>query len=281
MTTLARRLSEVIMGKRVLLDAGIFIHSEFAEPKVRNVSVGWGGRESVLEVHGLKRKKPGRDAEYEKQKEALFTVGRLIREGEIEAYSSIEIDFEHFRGTAPIQDFNALRGCQIHKCAPALDRSRFRKTANFTGFIAKGGKKDRRAGIAGEETQIAFLEWLCSLDQAAVNALIEHAAPIGLSQFEIESLGNLAWFQLLCKRSGSAENYPDVFHFWTAERHGFDALLTLEKKLPRLVARVQAEKANQIEMNAAVLRPLDLLLALGISDADPVPIGPDQFYNLY
>lgn len=151
------------MRKRVLLDTGIFIHAEFAEPTVKNVRVGWGGRESVLEVHGLKSKKPGQDADYQKQKEALFTVGRLIREGEIEAYTSIEIDFERFRGTVGIQEFNALRGCQIHKCVPALDRSRFRKTANFTGFIAKGGKKDQSAGLAGgEETQIAFLEWLCA-----------------------------------------------------------------------------------------------------------------------
>jgi hypothetical protein len=270
------------MRKRVLLDTGIFIHAEFAEPTVKNVRVGWGGRESVLEVHGLKSKKPGQDADYQEQKEALFTVGRLIREGEIEAYTSIEIDFERFRGTVAIQEFNALRGCQIHKCVPALDRSRFRKTANFTGFIAKGGKKDQRAGLAGgEETQIAFLEWLCALDQPCLNALIEHAAPIGLSPFEIESLGTLSWFQLLCKRSGSAENYPDVFHLWTAEKHGFDALLTLEKKLPRLITRVQAEKAIQIQINTAVLRPLELLAAMGISEPDRVPIDRDRFYNLY
>jgi hypothetical protein len=68
---------------------------------------------------------------------------------------------------------------------------------------------------------------------------------------------------------------------FAVERHGFDALLTLEKKLPRLVARVLAEKAGQIEINAAVLRPLDLLTALGISEADPVPFRPDHFYNSY
>jgi hypothetical protein len=270
------------MRKRVLLDTGMFIHSEFAESTVQNVPIRWGHHECSSEVYGLKRKEPGQNEEYEKHKEALFTVGRLIREGEIDAYTSIEIDFERFRGSAAIQEFNALRGCQISKCAPALERSRFRKTADFTGFIAKGGKKDRRAGLAGgEETQIAFLEWLCTLDQACVNALIEHAAPIGLSPFEIESLGTLGWFQLLCRRSGSAENYPDVFHLWTAERHGFHALLTLEKKLPRLTARVQAEKASQIQINTAVLRPLELLAAMGISEPDPVPIDRDRFYNLY
>ena len=47
------------MRKRVLLDTGIFIHAEFAEPTVKNVRVGWGGRASVLEVHGLKSKRAG------------------------------------------------------------------------------------------------------------------------------------------------------------------------------------------------------------------------------
>ena len=63
------------MPKRVLLDAGILIHSGFGEPAGKNVSAGWGGRESILEVHDLKRKNPGQDPSYQKQKEALFTVG--------------------------------------------------------------------------------------------------------------------------------------------------------------------------------------------------------------
>jgi hypothetical protein len=211
------------MPKRVLLDTGVFIHSEFAEPTIQNTPVRWGPHECSLDVHGLRRKEAGQDEEYQNQKEALFTIGRLIRDGEIEAYTSTELDFERFRGRAAIQEFNALRGCQVHKCAPALERSRFRKTADFAAYIAKGGKKDRRAGIGGgEETQIAFLEWLCTLDQACVTALIEHAALIGLTPFEIESLGKLSWLQSLCQRSGSAENYPDVFHLWTAERHGLN-----------------------------------------------------------
>jgi hypothetical protein len=137
---------------RKRVDAGIFIHSEFAEATVEKVRVGWGGRESVLEVHGLKRKNPGQDPDYQRQKDALFTVGRLIREGEIEAYSSVEIDFEHFRGTAPIQEFNALRGCQIHKCAPALDRSRFRKTSPLSRYLSpKGGRRTGSKGLRGRK----------------------------------------------------------------------------------------------------------------------------------
>ena len=55
----------------------------------------------------------------------------------------------------------------------------------------------------------------------------------------------------------------------------------MEKKLPRLITRVQAEKAIQIQINTAVLRPLELLAAMGISEPDRVPIDRDRFYNLY
>jgi hypothetical protein len=93
----------------------------------------------------------------------------------------------------------------------------------------QGSLAVHKCDFARNNTQIAFLEWLCTLDQASGNVLTEYAARIGLSPFEIDSLENLGWFQLLCRNSGSADNYLDVFHFWTAERQGFDALLTLEK----------------------------------------------------
>jgi hypothetical protein len=143
---------------RVLLDTGAFIHSEFAEPTVKEVPVRWGSGESMLEVYGLKRKRSDKSEDYRKQEEAMFTVGRMIREDKIKAYTSIEIEFERFRGTCGIQEFNALQGCKVHKCDPALDRSRFRKTSDFSGFMAKGGKKDRRSGLpAGRQPRL--LPW--------------------------------------------------------------------------------------------------------------------------
>jgi hypothetical protein len=72
-----------------------------------------------------------------------------------------------------------------------------------------------------------------------------------------------------------------VFHLWTTGRHGLDALLTLDKKLPRLVDRVRNEKKKEIDIRTEVLQPLDLLHRLGISEPDPVPIDTGRFYNLY
>jgi len=271
------------MPLRMLMDAGVVIHAEFAEPAVKELpesAVRWSDG-SVLGISGLTRKQPDENADYQRQKDALFTVGRLIRERKIEAYTYSDIDIEKLRGRPVVQEFNALHGCVLHKCEPPIERSRFRRTSDFTDFFAKGGKKDRDLGHAGQANQIAFFEWLCTLDKGCVDVIIENASLIGLNQFEVESLRNLDWFQLLCNRSGSSENYPDVFHLWTAERHCLDALLTLDRKLPRLVDRVRNEKKQEIAISIEVLRPLDLLQRLGISESDAVPINNGQFYNLY
>jgi hypothetical protein len=193
-----------------------------------------------------------------------------LNQQNIEAYMYSEINVEHLRGRPLVQEFNARQGCALHKCEPAIERSRFRRTSDFMDFFAKGGKKDGDLGLDGQANQIAFFEWLCTLDKRCVDVIIEHANPIGLNQFEVESLRNLDWFQLVCKRSGSSENYPDVFHLWTAERHGLDALLTLDN-----------EKKREIHIRTEVLQPLDLLNRLGISEPDPVPITSGRFYNLY
>jgi hypothetical protein len=267
---------------RILLDNGIFSHSEFAESAVRQTSVRWGNTDCVSAVHGVVRKAPDKNVKYQKQKEALFTVGRLIRTGLIEAYSYSEIKWERLRDKIGLGVCNALRGCRIHSCRPPVNRLRLRKTVDLTDAISKGGKKDTKAGVAlGSANQLAFLKWLCARTKGDIELLTSDAALIGLSEFEIESLRNVQWFQFLCDRSGSAENYVDVFHLWTAERNGLDALLTLDNGLTNLVSRVRSEKNKTVAIRTDVLRPLDLLRTLGIDEPDPVPLEADRFYYLH
>jgi hypothetical protein len=269
---------------RVLLDNGVFSHSEFSEGAVMQTAVHWGDSDLVLPVQGLVRKAPQKNAEYQSQVEALFTVGRLIREGRIEAYDYSEILFERMRPRTEVQAYNALQGCTIHRCPPAVERSRFRGSMNFIDTISKGGKNDQKKSVKkgvtlGDANQIAFFKWLCTLRKEHVGALISQAALIGLTAFEIESLKNVEWFQFLCERSESSENYPDVFHLWTAERNGFDALLTLDGKLQNLVSRVRNEKVRRVEIKTKVVRPQDLLPKLGIDKPDPVPMDANRFYR--
>jgi hypothetical protein len=267
---------------RILLDNGVFSHSEFAQNATKQTSVRWGNTNQVASIHGFIRKAPHKDLEYQRQKEALFTIGRLIREGRIEVYVYIEILFERMRGKGRFPVCDALKGCNIQECPPALDRSKFSQTMDFRELISKGGKKDRKAGVElGTATQIAFLEFLCGLRKKHVHVLTQHAAQIGLTEFEVESLKKVNWFQSLCRRWGSPENYPDIFHLWTSERNGLDAVLTLDKGLTNFVSGVRKEKTKNIEIKTEVLRPLDLLRKLRIDKPDPVPLDSDRFYHFF
>jgi len=116
---------------KILLDNGIFSHAEFMRPDVQERRISWGDVVTVLPVHGFRRKEPHNDPEYQRQIDALFTVGRLIREDRIEAYNYDEIAVEGYRGAAKFPACNALRACKVHHCPPPLTRSKFRSTTNL------------------------------------------------------------------------------------------------------------------------------------------------------
>ena len=265
---------------KLLLDAGTLIHSEFAQPVQKEKYLKWGNKEHVVSITGFERKAPEKDGDQQNQKNALFTIGRLIREGVIDAYSYSEVDVE-VRQRRP-QDFNAFSGCAIRSCSPALERSKFRKTIDLKDWFSKGGKKDLDAGVKlGGANQIAFFSWLNELNAAHIQLLLDHAAQIGLSEFEKGNLRKLDYFQFLCRRAQSHENYPDMFHLWTAIQNECDAFLTLEKKLPNIVRSIAREKNRSVEIKTEVLRPLDLLQKLNIMVPDEVPMESGRFYHYF
>ena len=217
---------------RVLLDAGILSNAEFAAGAVKQHVERWGGRELTVPIYGFMRKPPHNDAAYQRQVDAIFTIGRLIRQGRIQAYKYIEIQYEVARSyrDAPICD--ALHGCQIETCLPAVERTCFRG-GNFLDVLMKGGKKDRKLGVRlSALNQIPCFEWLCSLEEQQIQHIRSLRPQLikfrGITAFDLESLRNINWFKFLCDRSGSPENYPDIFHLWTAERNTLDVFLTLE-----------------------------------------------------
>lgn len=267
---------------KVLLDTGIYIHSEFSSPATNQSNVRWGSRDMAITLHGVTRETPSSNPEYQKQIDALFTVGRLIREGHIMAFIYEEIHAEIVRGKRALAICNALSDCTFKQCPPPLDRAKFRSTISLEQYSRKGGKKDLKAGAKIDSVnQILFFKWLCSLAQEHIERLIAHADKIGLTEFEVQSLREVEWFRYLCSRSGSSENYPDVFHLWTAERNRLDAFLTLEARFPNIISNVRMEKQQGREIRTQVLRPLDLLQLLGIDKPDPVPLEVNRFYHLH
>jgi len=63
---------------RVMLDSGIFSHSEFAEAAMQTRTIQWAGHSEEVQIGGLIRKKQFSNREYQRQTDSLFTVGRLI-----------------------------------------------------------------------------------------------------------------------------------------------------------------------------------------------------------
>jgi len=109
---------------RILLDNGIFIHSEFAEGAVQSTQFQWDDAKQRVKVQGFIRKARHKDSEFQRHNDALFTIGRLIRERRIQAYVYNELQFERARGGRGWQACYALKGCTINHCPTALERSR-------------------------------------------------------------------------------------------------------------------------------------------------------------
>jgi hypothetical protein len=156
--------------------------------------------------------------------------------------------------------------------------TRFRRGRSY---IKRRKKRQKARDEVDSGEQNSFLELFFHLDPKMVQALIANAGNIRLTQFEIESLKNIRWFQFLCERSGSPKNYPDVFHLWAAERNGLNIFLTLDNRLLELVSRVKGEKRKTINTTTQVLRPMELLNILGIHHTDAGSLEEGRFYHLH
>lgn len=209
--------------------------------------------------------------------DALYTIGRLIREDRLHAFSYRELQIESWRRRADEMAFNALAGCSIQHCNAAVERSRFTKTTKFQEYWAKGGKRDVRSGKDISVSQLRFVEWLLSLTDDLVEELIRWRETLGLTEFEIESLRTLGFFRSMCD-AANKEDFPDMLHLWTAQRNRMDVFLTLDKGPARIAARFPATKASSAGFVPAILHPRQLLLRLGIENSDPVPIRFGYFY---
>lgn len=263
----------------MLLDNSVISGAELAECVTIEKEHLWGNKTITIPLVGYRKKFSG-DSSLQEEIDAIVTVGRLIREGVVAAYTYSELRIEAFRRSAKIKAFNSLAGCHISGCPAPIERSKLRQTVNLSESIAKGGKKDKKRNLnIGEFNQIPYFEWLLSLDDHAVKSILTHSGEIGLTEFEVESFKQIDWFKFICSRVGTPDNYPDAFHLWTAERNDIDVFLTLEKKLPNIVNQIRRSKNHKHRIKTSVLRPIDFLNSMGVSNRDEVPIKEGKFYD--
>ena len=262
---------------RVLVDNGIVSASDFAEGAIERKPLRWGTGTSTVEITGFQRVPLDTDPTIQREKDALFTIGRSAREGNTELYTYFELQAEQWRRNRG-RDFagNAFRGCALKRCEAALVRSSYFQGISMDAAVAKGGKKDRRNGVDCGVSQIAFFKFLLDLRPENVEQLIALGPPTVSSDFDRASLSDLAWFQHASRIAPSEENLPDFFHLWTAKRNAMDVFLTLEKKLPQYAVEL---KRRGLLGDLSVMRPTELVGKLGVTELDPVPLEPGKFYT--
>ncbi len=265
---------------KILLDNSILSGAELAESVVKEELVSWGDIQQKVNIHGY-RKKVHKDTNKQKEIDAICTVGRLIREGKATVYSYNELDFEAFRRSVTVKEYNPLADCELKRCKSPIERSKFRQTINFFEHMAKGGKNDKKYKPENVSTfnQIPFITWLIELQEESINNFIEKKGILGLSDFEIESLNNIEWFKFICSRFDTPENYPDAFHLWAAERNNIDVFLTLEKKLPNTVKSINNSRNTKFGIKTKVCKPIEFLNSIGIIELDEPPIVEGEFYT--
>jgi hypothetical protein len=266
---------------KILVDNGIVSSSSILVAYSQEQELPWGKTIVHSSIAGFKRAELDRDPDQQRDKDALFTIGRLARAGRITLHTYSELLVENWRGGRGRDPFvNALVECRFQHCPAAIERSRFRTDIDLKKWFAKGGNRDREKGLSSSDSnQIPYFEWLSLLSPQEVALLMSHARILRLDDFEIASLHDLPWFQNLARTLGSRENLPDCFHLWTARRNRLDVFLTLEKKLPRSIEQLKSRRKSPIDIRLDVLRPTELLRLLGIAEMDAVPVEPGRFYT--
>ncbi len=233
-----------------------------------------------MEIAGFRRVASAPDPDMQLQRDALFTIGRLAREGQLELYTYFELMVEQWRHKKGREQVgSAFRGCAWQKCKAALERTSYFQGIGMDALMAKGGKEDRKHGKTENNlSQITFFKFLLDLSPESAERYIAFGQPIVRTDFDKASLRDLDWFKRASRVAPSDENLPDFFHLWTARRNGMDVFLTLEKKLPKWADSLAQ---NELLGQLSILRPTDLAQKLGVDELDPVPFEMDTFYSFW
>lgn len=261
----------------VMLDHGVMTHAscfDWADQSLPNPFDG--GFYDDLFIKGVLRR-PKQGELRQKNLDAIYTVGRLIREGEISAFTYVELLAESMKDYLGGKPLYAFKGCEIQKAHSPIERSKF-FNFGFDGFVRKGGKKDRKQKNLGG-SQVEFLEWLCEFERTDIVSLVDTYGDDFLSNFEIESFRELDWFKQFSARLRSSENLPDAFHVWATKRNEISCFLTLDLKLINQVKQIKNEKSG-FKIAPLVLSPVELLRELGVGKQDEIPYEYDRFYKM-
>ena len=194
-------------------------------------------------LQSVTRKRPPRRDWKQGEIEVLPRVAALIRNGQIQAFTTGELYAEGFRAQkfpSP-QYIDIFEGCTFDTLSPPLDRSKW-----GLGLDQFCSKED-----VINYCECIFLTPSSERVEDFIAGMRENPR-FDLSRFEEKCLKRSHVFRAIC-RGIDRTHYPDALHLWTAEENRVDVFLTHDKKFRNVIAR------QKIDLICKVLFPSEFL----------------------
>jgi hypothetical protein len=242
------------MPRGVFLDRNVISRSVISECVVRKKRIQWGPDEHLLDLSGWQEKPPreGDNAWISNEVSCLPTVARLAVDGEIKLYESRECRYESGQavpgGAGTTGDIFAK--CRIIFAADAVDRS-------FSG-------PKTPSQLSSRCNVIEFCELLRNTNPAMLMKVPEFWDKF--PKIMKRNLEDIDRFHKILDALPTKTHWPDALHLWTAETHGAEFFLTLDRKFINALT-----KTARIDLPTNPVLPSQLLVELGIEDRDPMP----------
>lgn len=249
---------------RLLIDRSLENWALRAEGVVRTETMQWGPHEVISDVHGYRAKELPQDEWRRRQIESLPTIARMAREGQLTFCTSVELKFESFRAANGWQGYigDLFRDIKFENVPAAVERSYFWQTINLDDYSS------------GEGQVRWYKDFLLKADEDKI--LAEIADLIDLPDFDRQNLKNVSRFREMCRHLETDDHIRDAFHLWTAETNGLDYFLTADKRFTNKMM-----KSTPLKFPAPPIGPADLLVELGITELDSLPLTDRGFRYLF
>lgn len=120
---------------------------------------------------------------------------------------------------------------------------------------------------------IDFYKFLKQLDyQQLISRAPKFVAKLpALTRKNLDQLGR---FRKLCNAVGE-KHFRDAFHLWTAEAHGLDYFLTMDKAFLNALTQ-----SSRLELPTMPIFPRELVTRMGVSELEPLPIEEGYVYDI-
>ena len=189
------------------------------------------------------------------------TISKLSSTGHIHLTRYSELCFEDWKrsGSFPLNDLgNLFKPQNIEIVKPAIDRSFFFPD-RLENYIKTSSIKD-------------FCIWLNTpnLEHEILNSSIAGTLP----PLTLKNISNLDRYRAFCLNLSPGQ-YIDAFHFWTAETHGVEYFLTMDKKFVNAMLLTK-----KIDSSCHLVFPSDLLDKLNISQRNDFDFEEGIFYGI-